>query len=129
MKTAKILSFSGILAMTAVLFFGFTQGDFFEDGGALLRNPWGIVSFVDLYVGFVLFSMWIAFRERNILVMVLWIAAIMILGFFAGALYIFIHLVQSKGDMLQFFLGDRKKEMLRKEKKTGKRSEEDEWKK
>lgn len=120
MKTAKVLSFLGILAMSAVLIFGFTQGDFFADGGTLLKNPWGVVSLVDLYVGFTLFSMWIAFREKNILVMILWILAMMILGFFAGALYVFVNLVRAKGDILDFFLGDRKKEVLRKERKSGK---------
>lgn len=129
MKAAKTISFLGIGAMSAVLLFGFTQGSFFEDGGKLLENPWGIVSLVDLYVGFILFSMWIAFREKNILLMVIWILAMMILGFFAGALYVFIHLVLSKGDVLQFFLGDRKKEVLRKERNARKRSENDEWKK
>ena len=120
MKTANILSFMGILAMSAVLIFGFTQGDFFTDGGTLLQNPWGVVSLVDLYVGFTLFSLWIAVREKNILLMILWILAMMILGFFAGALYVFINLVRSKGDLLDFFLGDRKKEVLLKERKSGK---------
>ncbi len=120
MKIAKLLSFLGILAMSAVLVFGFTQGDFFTDGGTLLKNPWGIVSLVDLYVGFTLFSIWIAFREKNIVLMILWIIAMMILGFFAGALYVFINLVRAKGNMLDFFLGDRKNEVLRKESKSGK---------
>lgn len=48
MKWVKLISFLGVLAMTAVLFFGFTQGNFFEDGGKLMENPWGIVSLVDL---------------------------------------------------------------------------------
>lgn len=106
----------GILAMTMVLFYGFTQGDFFEDGGELLKNPWGIVSLVDLYVGFTLFSLWVAFREKNIPVLILWIAAVMILGFFAASLYVFISLITSGGDILKFFLGDRKQEILNKEK-------------
>lgn len=129
MKAAKTISFMGILAMSAVLVFGFTRGDFFEDGSAILENPWGIVSLVDLYVGFILFSLWIAFRERNVFIAFLWILAMVILGFFAGALYVFVHLVLSKGDVLQFFLGDRKKEVLRKERNARKRSEENEWKK
>ena len=120
MKAAKLLSFLGIVAMSVVLIFGFTTGDFFKDGAVLLKNPWGVVSFVDLYVGFTLFSMWIAFREKNMLRMVLWILAMMILGFFAGALYIFINLIRSRGDLLFFFLGDRKKAVLRKERKSGK---------
>lgn len=51
MKWVKIISFLGVLAMTAVFFYGFTQGDFFEDGGKLMKNPWGVVSLVDLYTG------------------------------------------------------------------------------
>ena len=31
----------------------------------LISNPWGIVSLVDLYVGFTVFSMWIWFREAD----------------------------------------------------------------
>ena len=59
MKIAKVISGLGVLAMTAVLFYGFTVGDFGKDGAALLQNPWGIVSMVDLYTGFILFSVWI----------------------------------------------------------------------
>lgn len=78
MKLAKLVSLIGVLAMTAVLIFGFTQGDFFVDGGEILSNPWGIVSMVDLYV-----------------------------GFFTGALYVFINLIRSKGNMNRFFYGYR----------------------
>jgi hypothetical protein len=39
--------------MTAVLIYGFTVGDFAMEGKQLLSMPWGIVSLVDLYVGFV----------------------------------------------------------------------------
>lgn len=116
MKTAKILSFTGILAMTLVLVYGFTKGNFFEDGGALMKNPWGIVSLVDLYVGFTLFSIWMAMREKNIPLLILWIASVMVLGFFAASVYVFLNLMRSRGDVLQFFLGDRKEEILAKEK-------------
>ena len=34
----------------------------------LISNPWGIVSLVDLYVGFTVFSMWIWFREADAIV-------------------------------------------------------------
>ena len=105
MKLAKIISGLGVLAMTVALFNGFINGDFFADGNAILNNPWGIVSLVDLYVGFIIFSMWIFFREKNILISIVWIVLMMILGFFTGALYVLIVLVTSKGDWLAFFLG------------------------
>ena len=48
MKIAKTISFLGMLAMTAVLIYGFTVGDFLGEGSKLLAMPWGIVSLVDL---------------------------------------------------------------------------------
>jgi hypothetical protein len=72
MRFAKIISLLGLLAMTAVLTNGFINGNFGEDGGALLSNPWGVVSFVDLYVGFALFSMWIAWGSSPAACMSSW---------------------------------------------------------
>ena len=51
--------------MTGVLIYGFTIGNFSAEGAKLLAMPWGIVSMVDLYVGFTLFSCWIVFREKG----------------------------------------------------------------
>ncbi len=105
MKTAKTLSLLGILAMTAVLIYGFTIGDFGGEGSQLLAMPWGIVSLVDLYVGFTLFSLWIIYREENLIAIILWVIAMMTLGFFAGALYAFIALQKSGGDWMKFWMG------------------------
>jgi hypothetical protein len=112
MKIAKIIAWLGLIAMTLVLLNGFINGNFGEDGGELLANPWGIVSLVDLYVGFALFSMWIAFREKNIIVAVIWIILMMVLGFFTGSLYVLIVLYRSKGDWKTFFFGDRKYQVV-----------------
>lgn len=107
MKLAKIIAILCLIAMTAGLLNGFLNGDFFEDGKELLENPWGIMSMIDLYVGFVLFSMWIAFREKHVLAVFVWIALMMILGFFTGSLYVLIALIQSKNDWKTFFMGSR----------------------
>jgi len=105
MKTAKTLSFLGVLAMTAILIYGFTIGDFAGEGSQLISMPWGIVSLVDLYTGFILFSLWIFYREEKLYVAILWIVAMMTLGFFAGSLYAFLALNKSKGDWQLFWLG------------------------
>jgi predicted small integral membrane protein len=107
MRLAKIISILGVLAMTAVLIFGFTRGDFAADGGKLLANPWGIVSLVDLYTGFTLFSGWIIYREKSLPVAILWTVAMMTLGFFAGSLYAFLALQTSGGDWRKFWMGHR----------------------
>ncbi len=105
MKLAKLTALLGILAMTAVLVYGFTAGNFSEDGGELLSNPWGVVSMVDLYVGFILFSGWILYREKSLAASVIWVVLMMVLGFFTGSLYALIALIQSGGDWKKFWLG------------------------
>jgi len=107
MKLAKIVALLGLLAMTSVLIFGFMYGDFAADGAKLLSNPWGIVSMVDLYVGFILFSGWIIYRENSLPRSIIWVILMMVLGFFTGALYTLIALQTSRGDWRRFFMGAR----------------------
>jgi hypothetical protein len=107
MKIAKVIAALGLAAMTAVLVYGFTAGDFGSDGGALLKNPWGVVSMVDLYTGFVLFSAWIIFREGFSLRAGFWVLLMMVLGFFTASLYALIALFQSGGDWTKFWMGKR----------------------
>jgi hypothetical protein len=107
MKIAKIVALLGLIAMTLVLIYGFTAGDFGGEGARLLAMPWGIVSLVDLYVGFTLFSGWIIYREKSLPVALLWTVAMMTLGFFAGSLYALIALQTSGGDWRKFWLGKR----------------------
>ena len=91
--------------MTAVLIYGFTVGDFFSEGSQLAAMPWGIVSLVDLYTGFTLFSAWIIYREESLPLALLWTVAMMALGFFAGSLYALINLYASQGNWRKFWLG------------------------
>jgi len=108
MKIAKIISALGVFAMTIALVNGFINGDFSADGSLILNNPWGIVSLVDLYVGFILFAMWIFYREKKLSHKLIWIALLMVLGFFIGSLYVLITLYKSDNDWLTFYLGDKK---------------------
>ena len=105
MKIAKTISILGMIAMTAVLIYGFTVGDFFGEGSKLFAMPWGIVSLVDLYTGFTLFSAWIIYREKSLPAAIVWTVAMMTLGFFAGSLYAFVTLQSSNGDWRKFWLG------------------------
>ena len=107
MKIAIIIAWFGFLAMSAVLVYGFIVGDFFADGAKIVSNPWGIVSLVDLYVGFILFSGWIIFREKAVLPSVIWVILMMVLGFWAGALYTLIALQTSGDDWRRFWMGKR----------------------
>ena len=107
MKLAKAICLLGILAMTGILVYAFTVGNFSAEGNKLLAMPWGIVSLVDLYVGFTLFSCWIVYREKAVLPSIIWVVLMMVLGFFTGALYTFIALQTSSGDWRRFWMGKR----------------------
>jgi hypothetical protein len=105
MRLAKIITWIGLFAMTFGLINGFINGDFINDGKELLSNPWGIMSMIDLYVGFTLFSMWIFYREKNIVKSLVWSLLMMVLGFFTACVYVLIALYKSKGNWDRFFRG------------------------
>ena len=112
MKIAKIIAALGLIAMTGALVYGFTVGDFSIDGGKIIQNPWGIVSLVDLYTGFILFSAWIVYREKALFPALIWVVLVMVLGFFTASLYILLALMDSKGDWLKFWMGRRANEQI-----------------
>lgn len=105
MNSAKILAGAGFVAMTFALIYGFTVGNFNQDGSLILGNPWGIVSLIDLYTGFFLFSGWIIYREGINFKSIIWVILMMVLGFFTASLYALIALFQSKGDWAVFWMG------------------------
>jgi hypothetical protein len=106
-KIANIVALLGFLAMGGVLAYAFVSGDLAREGRLLLSMPWGIVSLVDLYVGFILFSGWIVYRERSFVRSVIWVVLVMVLGFFTASLYTLIALRTSGGEWRRFWLGRR----------------------
>ena len=113
MKFVKWISALGVLAMTGMIINALINGDFAGEGSVLLSMLWGQVSMVDLYTGFILFSLWIAFREKKVLPSIIWIFFMMTLGFFTGALYVFIAASTSDNDWQRFFFGKRYKEITK----------------
>ena len=104
---AKAVAVLGVLAMASVLIYGFTVGDFGGEGQVLLSMPWGIVSLVDVYIGFILFSGWIIYREKSVVRSAVWVTLVMILGNFTASLYVLIALIASQGNWAHFWLGNR----------------------
>lgn len=107
MTIAKIIALIGMLAMGVVLLVGFSAGTLSQDGSALVKMPWGIVSLVDVYTGFVLFSGWILYREKNFWFALLLVILVMVLGNFITSAYTLWALSQSRGDWKKFWLGAR----------------------
>ena len=107
MRIAKVVSALGALIMGATLLYGFIVGDFVGEGAQLLRMPWGIVSLIDVYIMFTLFSCWIIYREKSIVRSAIWVVFVMVLGAFICSLYALMALLTSGGDWSRFWMGRR----------------------
>lgn len=107
MTLAKIITFLGALAMGAALIYGFSAGTLSQDGAQLVKMPWGIVSLIDVYVGFILFSGWIVYRERNLLLAFILVVLVMVFGNFTASVYALLALINSKGNWKKFWLGQK----------------------
>lgn len=105
MNIAKIIAALGIVAMGAALVYGFSIGDIGKEGAIIGGMPWGIVSLVDVYVGFILFCGWVVYREKSLPVALVWTIAVMVLGNFVTSLYVLLTLFNSNGDWKKFWLG------------------------
>jgi hypothetical protein len=107
MRIAKVVALLGALIMGCALIYGFTVGDFTGEGAQLLAMPWGVVSLVDVYTMFTLFSVWVVYREKSIPRSAIWVLFIMVLGAFICSIYALIALQTSGGDWKRFWLGHR----------------------
>lgn len=104
---ARWVALAGVLAMSAAIGYALLIGDFAREGAALTAMPWGIVSLVDLYTGFVLIALWVLYREAARPIAWVWVAAILVLGNLATAAYVLWALQHSGTDARRFFLGAR----------------------
>jgi hypothetical protein len=107
MKWVKWISGLGVLIMTAGIANALFNGNFSQEGSLILQSAWGQVSMVDLYTGFILFSIWIAFREISWWKAAIWIFLMLTLGFFTGAMYMLVAAMKSGNDWRKFWMGSR----------------------
>lgn len=105
MILAKIIALLGALAQGGILIYGFTKGDFAAAGNFFFNDPWGIVSLVDVYVGFLFFCAWVIYREEKLWVALIWSLSIMILGNFPTGIYAFLALQNSENNWKKFWMG------------------------
>ena len=100
MRIAKAVSLLGLLAMSGIILRGFIVGNFSAEGNQLLAMPWGQVSMVDLFSG------WIVYREKSIAAKGIWILLMLALGNWTASLYVFLALQNSGSDWKRFWLGN-----------------------
>ena len=102
MTITKFISYFITVSMASVIIWA--QGEVSIFDSSIPSMPWGIVSLVDLYSGFILFSLWIFYKE-NLLTAIVWTFFVMTLGSFTIALYIIYSIKNSDGNIQKFFMG------------------------
>ena len=107
LRNVRSVAWAGLVSMSIALVYAFAAGQFRVDGLKLLDNPWGLVTLVDVYVGFALFSCWIVWRETQAKKALMWIALIVVGGNLVSTLYVLIALHESKGNVELFWHGSR----------------------
>jgi len=70
------------------IYWAFTQKPISESGVLLLADPWGVVTLTDLYIGFILFAMFMFFTVPKKSFLLIWVPALMILGNITALVYI-----------------------------------------
>ena len=109
MKTGQVLSLLGTVIMAISIIYGFVMGDFTEEGSILLSMIWGKITMIDIYIGFLIFSAWIIYRENHIGRSLIWFIFMMVLGSFTACLYLYLNFRNSRGNWKKFWYGHRLK--------------------
>ena len=102
MTITKVISYLISLAMISVILWAQNQTSLFDS--LIPSLPWGIVSLVDLYSGFILIAIWMIYREGNFSAL-FWVIFVMLLGNLTTAIYIIYCINDSNKDIKKFFLG------------------------
>ena len=95
-----------LLAMGIAIGLGVASGEnLLETLREWLADPWGRATLVDLYAGFVLFTLWIAHRERSLIRTGAWFLGTCCLGNVVPCIYLLVALKTSGGDPVRFWHG------------------------
>lgn len=89
-NTIKAFCFISIIGLTSVIVWASLDKNLFEGGKILLDEPWGIATFVDLYIAFTLICFLMGYLENSWLTGILLTIATYCLGSLIPLLYILI---------------------------------------
>jgi hypothetical protein len=68
MMLSRLIAAAAGLVLLAAILWAFGAAPFWPSVAHVVANPWGVVTLVDLYAGFVLFGLLIAAIERRVLI-------------------------------------------------------------
>ncbi len=102
MTITKVISYFISLAMISVILWAQNETSLLDS--LIPTLPWGIVSLVDLYSGFILVAIWMIYRQGDYS-SIFWVFFLMTLGNLTTAIYVIYCINTSNNDIKKFFLG------------------------
>ena len=94
MTITRIFLSAGAAALAYAIFWAMEADgrDLFTVLGAMFADPWTVVTFIDLYLGFLIAALIIVVAERRLMVGLVWAIPIFFLGNVWTALWLIIRL-------------------------------------
>ncbi len=88
MTVARLLASLGGLALLAAIFWAAARADILASFATISADPWGLVTLIDLYLGFLLMAIVIWALEGQAARALAWIIPLFLLGNFVAALWL-----------------------------------------
>jgi hypothetical protein len=99
LRLPLVILFSGIfLVMVYVTVRASLAISIWDVWDSYAANPWAVATLYDAYSGFIIFYVWVAWRERSWGARLLWFVLIMGLGNIATSLYLLAQLLRLAPD-------------------------------
>ena len=93
MKKSLLVLFTALLlAMMTVTFWASLDRSVLQARRGLWLDPWFVATLVDAYIGFVIFYVWVAYKEKTAFSRILWFFLILGLGNMAAAFYVLLQM-------------------------------------
>ena len=101
----QIMALAGFIFALASIVYGIVEADIIIEGNLMLSVFWGKFTFIDIYMAFVVFYIWVFLREKSWWMRVLWFLLVMAGGSMSICLYLFIALSASNYNVKTLLLG------------------------
>lgn len=76
-----------LLSLLAACVYASNQRALWDLPAEVARDPWFLATLLDAYWGFLVFWLWVAYRETSVLVRLAWLLALLLSGNMAVAVY------------------------------------------
>ena len=86
---AAMTLYMGYVAVTTSL-----ESNLFEVWSDLAQIPWMVATLKDFYLNILIFTIWMFYKERRILIRLLWLLGFVCLGSIATSFYVLLQLMK-----------------------------------